>query len=201
MKFSLGIVLLFLSVTCCAQQAIKVNSNFFLTQKPVFAAGYEFSSDSSDFSFSLNADFGKFQAQDKQFLSSYIEGASTTGFGIMPEARVYLGSATHTGPFGLFATSFVQIRRYSSSEQEGVSVSVEGFNLDAPQVKRTITQAFRYGLGAGYRSGCHASLLHLEILGGYYFVGHGTAWTSMGNEFPGPGDYNFRVELNLVAVF
>lgn len=201
MKLSLGIALLFLTMTCCAQQAVKVNANFFLTQEPVFSAGYELSPDSSLLSFAINADFGRFQTTEKQFLSSTIDAQYTTGFGLMPECRLYLGSNVHKGPFGLFATAFVQQRFYKSVEQHGVTVTAEGFDVDAPNLKKTHTQATRYGMGAGFRSGCHANLLHLEVLGGYYFAGHGTAWSRAGNEFPGPGDFNLRLELTLAAVF
>lgn len=197
MKLLAGAALLLLSLSGFSQHQVAVNTNFFLTQRPVFMVGYSHSADSSQWSFGANAEFGRFNYSGKNHLSSQIDQEVSTGFGIMPEIRRY----TRAQAFGLFATSFCQIRRFKTTEQHGVTLTPNGYQLENPEISVRKQTTMRYGVGVGYRSGCHASRLHLEVLTGAYVAqlsGEKRDFTSISHdEF----DQYIRLELNLVAVF
>ena len=188
-----------LSLSALAQHQVGLNTNFFLSQRPVFQAGYAFSADSSVWTWGVNAEFGRFANVSRDVNNAQMDIESSIGFGVMPEVRYFFSD--DSTPFGPFVTSFCRVRRFTTTTQYGVELTPDGFQLEDPVTQRKNQTTARYGIGMGYRSGCYANLIHMEVLGGAFlgnFHGEQADFTNIRHD---QVDQYIRLELNLVAVF
>jgi hypothetical protein len=199
-KLLLTGLLVVLSIACFSQShGVSLNTNFLITQTPVFQLGYEYHSDSSAFSYVLNVDAGRYQHTADQLFFSSIDDYTLTGFGIMPEARYYPFQKKLDGAFGVILAAYARVHRYKSTEQKGIAVENNALVIDQPSIVTSRFNAINAGLALGYRSRCVANTIYLEILGG---------WHPLITEFgrgqrlqPASVYANIRAELNLVALF
>lgn len=202
MKSTSGIVLLFLLIGLCShaqEHNVTLNTNFFLNQRPVFQAGYSFAKDSSNWSMGAHAEFGRFYLTSKEYLTSNVDLERSVGFGVIPEVRRYFQQNDQR--MGFFAAGFCRIRHEQNTRQEGVNVSESGIQIIDPSLTKENKWTGHYGVGLGYRSGCAANLLHLEVLCGAYLGDMSGRRRDFSSIQRHQFDQFIRLDVNLVASF
>lgn len=174
---------------------VKLNTTFILTNFPVGGFGYEYCSDSSNYSIGINAEVGRYNNNSINTANSSIDSYSLAGVALMPEFRNYFGGPNWLSPRGFFATVYSRIRYLRQSVQYGVRYSPGGYQLDSPHTAENTGFAIDYGLGFGFKTGKKIQGIHVEAVVGYG-ISHSRLYLNTGNR-----QAILRFDLSLSGIF
>lgn len=170
--------------------SLHLNTNYLITQKPVFGFGYAFSPDSSRTTVGCSFEFGRFVYSETGIVYTAVDKYEESGIGFRPEVRRYFGYHC-TEQRGLFVSSWVNYRLFYANHSTGRANDTSG-TLEYPAVESIAGRLLRTGVQIGYRKGFGPSGILVEVAAGGGYIPYSTLGA------PAPF---FQLDVNLVGFF
>lgn len=170
--------------------SLHLNTNYLITQQPVFGFGYAFSPDSSHTAVGFSFEFGRFDYSETGILSTAVDQYEESGIGFRPEVRRYFGFYGHE-QHGLFVSGWANWRLFYANHSAGRVNEASG-SLEYPVVESQMGRMLRTGAQVGYRKGCGPSGILVEVAVGGGYIPYST--------LSAPAPF-FQLDLNLVGFF